>query len=88
MAPPLSPDLLKILADPETHEPVSLATDAQLEALRERVDAGRARTKSGEAPPKDFEAALLAQGGRVAYLVHEGVPNFIVDDRIELDEPL
>ena len=87
MTAPISEELLKILADPETHEPLTLATDAQLEAIRAAI-AGGAKTHSGGDAPTDFEGALLSQGGRVAYLIHEGVPNLLIDDRLELDSPL
>lgn len=88
MSAPISRELLDILADPETHEPVKLATDEQLATLRERVTKGAARRRDGGELPESFEAALLSQGNRVAYLVADGVPNFLVDDRVELDEPL
>lgn len=83
----LSPDLLAILADPETHQPVSLATDAELGSLREAVKAGRAKRKDGGAIPEHFEGAFLSQGGKVAYLVVDGIPNFLIEERLELAQP-
>lgn len=83
----LAKELLDILADPETHEPVTLATEAQLGELRARIASGRAKPKAGELPDH-FEAALLSQKNRVAYLVIDGVPNMLIDDRIELDAAL
>ena len=88
MSAVLSEELLAILADPETHDPVSLATDEQLATLRARIAEGTARRRDGGDIPDDFEAALLSQNDRVAYLVTDGVPNFLIDDRIELDSPL
>lgn len=87
MTAPISEELLRILADPETHEPLTLATDSQLDALRARIRDG-AKLKSGAAAPTDFEAALLSHGNRVAYFIHEGVPNLLIDDRLELPSPL
>jgi len=80
----LSPDLLAILADPETHQPVTLATDAEIEGLKEAIRAGRARRKDGGAIPDQFDGAFLSQGGKVAYLVVDGIPNFLIDERLEL----
>ncbi len=83
-----SADFLAALADPETHEPLSLATEPQLEALRAAIGEGRARRHDGEAPETSFEGAFLSKGGRWAYLVSDGVPSFLVESRVELDEPL
>lgn len=80
----LSPDLLAILADPETHEPVSLANDGELASLREAVRGGKARRKDGGAVPEHFDGAFLSQGGKVAYLVVDGIPNFLIEERLEI----
>jgi len=74
--------------DPETHEPLRLATEAELSLLREALAAGRARRADGLAAPEAFEGAHLNESRARAYLIFEGVPNFIVSERIELDGPL
>lgn len=84
----LSPDLLALLADPETHEALALATDAELAGLRDAIQSGAARRRDGKAPSASFEAALLSQGRKVAYLVEEGIPNLLVDERLELSSEL
>lgn len=81
---PLAPDLLALLADPETHEGLTLATDSQLSSLREAVTQGKARRRDGKTPSTTFEGALLSQGGRVAYLIDGDIPNLLVDERLEL----
>ena len=43
----LPADLLAVLACPETHAPVQLASDGQLQALRDAVAEGKARRKDG-----------------------------------------
>ena len=80
----LSPDLLAILADPETHQPVSLASDSELASLRDAIKVGRVRRKDGGAIPAQFEGAFLSQGGKVAYLVVDGIPNFLIEERLEI----
>ncbi|HJK98569.1 MAG TPA: hypothetical protein RMF84_15200 [Polyangiaceae bacterium LLY-WYZ-14_1] len=85
--PVVHPALLDILADPETKGPVALCDDAALDALRRRVADGSARRGDGEPVPA-FEAAFLAQEGRVAYLVVDGLPRFLLEERLELDPPL
>lgn len=80
----LSPDLLAVLADPETHQPVTLANEGELERLQEAIRAGRARRKDGGAIPEHFDGAFLSQGGKVAYLVVDGIPNFLIEERLEI----
>ena len=88
MSTDLNPELLAVLADPETREPVSLANEAQLARLREALASGEARRHDGAAPPTEVQAALISQQGKVAYLVQDGIPNLLVDERLELSVSL
>jgi uncharacterized protein YbaR (Trm112 family) len=81
-------DLLALLADPETHEPLSLASEAELALLRQAIEQGLARRRDGKPAGLGFEAALLTRGRRVAYLVEDGIPNLLIDERIELSTAL
>ena len=82
------PELLEILADPETKGPVRLATEAELTRLRQAVESGRATRHDGKAPSTTFEAAFFAQDGAVAYVVEDGIPVFLIDERLELSPRL
>ncbi|HEY6877553.1 MAG TPA: hypothetical protein VI299_06015 [Polyangiales bacterium] len=84
----LTPELLALLADPETHEPLSLADESELARLREAVQDGNARRRSGQPIQADFDGALLSQGRRVAYLIAGGIPNLLIDERLELGQAL
>jgi uncharacterized protein YbaR (Trm112 family) len=86
--PQLAPDLLALLADPETHEGLTLANERELSALREAIRAGKARRRDGKPPAESFEGALLSQGRRVAYLIDAGIPNLLIDERLELASAL
>lgn len=83
----ISADLLALLADPETHSPLALATDAELSALKRAVDSGKARRRDGAAPAA-FEGALLREDKRVAYPIQGGIPSLLVEERLELSEAL
>lgn len=85
---PLSPALLALLADPETHEPLALASEAELTRLREALRTGSLRRRSGQAVTDEPEAALLTPSRKVAYLIEAGIPNLLVDERVELAEAL
>jgi uncharacterized protein YbaR (Trm112 family) len=84
----LTPELLQLLADPETHEPLALADEGQLTRLRAAIQAGSAKRRGGQPASGDFEGALLSQGQRVAYLIAGGIPNLLIDERLELSQAL
>jgi hypothetical protein len=77
-----------VLVDPQTHEPVTRATEAQLEAIREAIRAGTARRHGGGALPERLEGAYLSHGGRWVYPDAEGFPSLLIEDRLELDAPV
>jgi uncharacterized protein YbaR (Trm112 family) len=79
----MDPELLSLLVDPEDHGPLERATEAALEELRAAIAEGRARRRNG-APIGAFEGAFLARGRSVAYLIEDGVPNFVIDERVEI----
>lgn len=68
--------------DPETHERLRLATEEELAALREAIAKGEARRRDGEAIGP-FEGAYVTADGSKAYPIVDGVPVFLVDERIE-----
>ncbi|HEX5661424.1 MAG TPA: hypothetical protein VFX59_29745 [Polyangiales bacterium] len=84
----LTPELLELLADPETHEPLALADEAQLTRLRAAIQDGRARRRGGQPVAGEFDGALLSQGQRVAYLIAGGIANLLIDERLELGQAL
>jgi uncharacterized protein YbaR (Trm112 family) len=81
-------DLLELLADPETHQPLTLASDSELAALKRAVEQGKAKRHDGKGLALGFDAALLCQDKRVAYLIEGGIPNLLIDERLELTEAL
>ena len=82
-----APSLPDYVVDPETHEALRPATEAELAQLVARVAAGEARRRSGAAIGAP-EGAYLRSSGQVAYLVEEGSANFVIEERVELDAPL
>lgn len=84
----LPPELVADLVDPESHDPLREATEAELAALRTAIERRAARRRDGQPVPTSFDGAFVGDGGRVAYLVVDGVPDFLVDERLEIDPPL
>ncbi len=77
----------QLLVDPETHEPVTRATQDQLEALAWALREGRARRRRGELPHR-VDGGYVSRDGRWVYPDAEGLPSLLLEERIELDEPI
>lgn len=75
----------EILVDPETHEKLSRATAAQLDALRAALAAGEARRRDGAAPPTSVDGAWITPDGKHAYVDVDGFPSLLAEERLELD---
>ena len=88
MAYEAPPELLEILVDPETKGPVRLASESELDKLKKAVESGTATRKDGKEASTSFEAAFVAQEGAVAYVVEDGIPIFLIDERLELSPKL
>ncbi len=69
---------------PETHQQLRLASVRELEAIREAIRENRASRGDGLSPPTSFEAAYVTEQREYAYLVVDGVPNFLLSERLEL----
>lgn len=83
-----SPELMAALVDPETRRPVHLASDDELRGLRAAISRGGARRRDGGEVPTPFDTAFVTDDRRRAFLVIDGVPNFLVEESVELDEAL
>jgi hypothetical protein len=67
---------------------VHRASDAQIDALMCAIRDGKARRHNGGELPARVEGGFVSRGGRWFYPDVEGIPSFLVDDRIELTDPV
>jgi len=81
---PVNPELLEILACPETKQPVSLASGDVLSAVNEKISAGTLRNRGGEKVEKPITEALVREDGKVLYPVDDGIPVMLIEESIEL----
>ena len=81
---PIDPELLEILVCPENHQPVKLADADMLASLNNRIKAGALKNKQGGLVSGTIEEALVREDGKCAYLVEDGIPNMLIDERVEL----
>lgn len=81
---PLDPELLAILACPETHQPLHLADAALLAELNDRIGKGEVRNVGGESVDAPLEAGLVREDRGVVYPIRDAIPVLLVDEGIAL----
>lgn len=81
---PIDPELLDILVCPETHQPVKPADTTLLESVNARIKAGALKNHQGDAISKPIDEALVREDGKCLYLVDDGIPNMLIDERVDL----
>ncbi len=81
----ISDELVRILACPETKQPVALAPAELLEKLNARIRQGTLRDTRGEVLAQPIEAGLLRQDGRVLYPIIDDIPRMLVERGIPVD---
>ena len=77
-------ELLDILVCPETHQPVKLADEATLSSLNSRIKSKTLKNRAGQMVEKELTEALVREDGACAYLVDDGIPNMLIDERVDL----
>lgn len=79
------PDLIDILACPESRQPVRLAEGALLERLNRLIEQGRVQNRGGARVDNRLDEGLVREDGQVLYPVIEDIPVMLVDEGISLD---
>jgi uncharacterized protein YbaR (Trm112 family) len=70
----LNAELLALLVCPETHQDVTLATEAEVVLLNEAIRQGRMRTARGNPVDQPVDGALIRTDRSIAYPVRDGIP--------------
>jgi len=81
---PIDQELLDILVCPETHQPVKQADQDVLDRVNERIKAGALKNHQGDPVKQPIEAGLVREDGKCLYVVEDGIPNMLIDERIDL----
>lgn len=77
-------DLLKILACPETRQPLAEAAADVLEALNRRIEAGGVQNVGGEPVTEPLEAGLVREDRKIVYPIRDAIPVLLVDEGVAL----
>ena len=81
----ISQELLEILVCPETKQPLTVAPDALVAQLNERIAQGALTNRSGAAVTEAIDSGLVREDGRYLYPVRDDIPIMLIDEAIELD---
>ena len=80
----VDPELLAILRCPESLQPVRLADDSLVQRLLQQARQGTLKNLQGSKVEADFEAILVREDGKRAYLVRDGIPVMLIDEAVAL----
>ena len=77
-------ELLEILACPQTHQPLRMASAAELSSVNGHIAAGKQKNKAGKPVEHKLEEALMRADGKLLYPVRENIPMLLIDEGIEV----
>ncbi len=80
----ISPDLLKILCCPETHQRLSTAGPDLIAGLNRQIAAGTLRNRAGTIITEQLEAGLVRADGKILYPIRHDIPVMLIDEGIPI----
>jgi uncharacterized protein len=78
-------ELLEILACPQTHQPLSEASAAQLESLNKAIKAGTVKNVGGDVVSETLDGGLIRQDGTIVYPIRDEIPVLLIDEGIGVE---
>lgn len=79
-------DLLAILCCPETKQDVSLASDALVMNLNERIAKGGVKNKGGQLVTEKLDGGLLRADKKILYPIREDIPVMLIEEGILVED--
>ena len=80
----IDPELLSILACPETHQGLREASAAELTRVNSAIAEGKLKNLGGKPVTQAFEAGLMREDSRRIYPIREGIPVLLIDEGVAL----
>lgn len=82
--PVIDAGLLEILACPETHQALRVATAEELTQLNAAIAAGSQKNVAGEAVSDSVVAGLVREDGAILYPIRDAIPVLLIDEGLPL----
>jgi uncharacterized protein YbaR (Trm112 family) len=79
------PDLLEMLACPETKEPVHVAEAGLIAKLNEAQKAGLLKNRAGKTVEQPLQEGFIREDKAYLYPVIDGIPVMLIDEAIPLE---
>ena len=80
----IDPELLEILACPDTHQPLTMAEDTLVGSLNAAIEAGGLKNIGGSPVEGPLDGGLVREDGAVVYPIRDRIPVLLVDEGISL----
>jgi uncharacterized protein YbaR (Trm112 family) len=78
-------ELLAILCCPETKQDVSLADEALIARLNDRIGKGELKNKAGQPVTEKLDGGLLRADRKVLYPIREDIPVMLIEEGIPIE---
>lgn len=75
-------ELLDILACPETHQPLALASEDLLASVNAKIAGGGLKNVGGADVTDALEAGLVREDGAIVYPIRDGIPVLLIDEGV------
>lgn len=82
----LDPQLLDLIACPESREKLTPAPQDLIDALNASIGAGKLKNRAGRPLTEALDGGLIRPDGRYMYPIRAGIPNLLVDEAIGLGD--
>ncbi len=80
----VTPELLKILCCPETHQALRESTPELVNELNRQIASGTLKNRAGKTVTSKLSGGLVRTDGKYLYPIREKIPIMLVDEALPL----
>ena len=81
----IDPELLAILACPETHQPLTIAGDDLIAKVNARIESGGCKNVGGADVEAPLEAGLVREDQKIVYPIRDEIPVLLIDEGVPVE---